>query len=609
MCGFLGEYCFKGYSISAQKNFEELLMLSKHRGPDATIIVNDKEIQLGFNRLAILDLSPLGNQPMKSPSGRYHVVFNGEVYNYINLAKEYSLDNLRSSSDTEVLVNLFDKLGVEKTITKLNGMFAIAVFDKEQDCFYISRDFAGIKPLFYGISENGVVVASQFDQVFKHPWFCDNLHLRPEIMKGYFGFGYMQAPDTIYETIHQVCPGQLLRFERSGDLEIADLIVFKKSQKNHSPKISLAQVLKGVVSNQLVSDVPIATFLSGGIDSPLISAYAKRYQKDIKSFTLAVNNPKLNESEIAKKYAQHLNLEQEIVSVNEDSLLESLDRHWKAYPEPFGDYSSIPTFVICKEAKKNYSVMLSGDGGDELFYGYPRMLDVIKKRWWFFLPFLVRKRLAQLTNKFGITKTWAPYFKTFDAFVTNKHLQIPIEILDVVFKDKPFSKSVLSLYNFKNSNKVSLLNQLRWNEFYAHLQRVLVKVDRASMASSLEVRVPFLDKEGILWAWSHAQLPKHVDDLKKDLKSALALEVPQSLINQKKMGFSVPIDEWLRNYLRSDVETTIFDTPFYGADVINISALHQYVRDFFSSKHSNAWGIWHIYAWQKWWQNHGIHHD
>lgn len=601
MCGFLTEFCFDNNKITEKQNFADVLALSKHRGPDNTSIISKNNFQLGFNRLSILDLSSLGNQPKQSPSGRYHVVCNGELYNYKDLEKQYDIKNLSSTSDTEVLVHLCDLIGVEKTIKSLNGMFAITIIDTETDSLFLTRDFAGIKPLFYGIHEHGVVGASQFDQIYKHPWFLSELKLRKDIIKEYFGYGYMQAPNTIYKSIFQINPGELLHIDRHGQMEKKSITTFgKKPEQYEERKLSLDQVLKNAVNSQLVSDVPVATFLSGGIDSPLVSAYAKKGKQDIEAFTLKVNHPTLNESEIAKSYAEHLNLKQHIVSVESSDILESIDEHFKAYSEPFGDYSSIPTYVISREAKKNHTVMLSGDGGDELFFGYPRMRDVLDKKGWFKLPYLIRILLVKVTNRLGFTNTWAPYFKNLNAFISNKHLQIPAVILDKAMPNISFSKAILNLYSFHNGSRKNLLIELRWNEFYAHMQRILIKVDRASMAHSLEVRVPLLDKESIKSAWQLSSTLDSKKELKKELKQLLAIEVPESLINKKKMGFSVPLYDWFHNDLKDDVKLHIFETPFYGQEVIDVDVLKKYVQDFFDKKHNNAWGVWHIYAWQKW---------
>lgn len=216
MCGFTGDFAFNNADLIPEDFFSELLELSKHRGPDSTEVIRKDNFQLGFNRLAIIDLSANGNQPKCSPSKRYHIVFNGEIYNFKELAELHQLKNLKSSSDTEVIIHLLDKIGVYETIKLLNGMFAIAIVDTHINTFYLTRDFAGIKPLFYGVNNKGVVAASQFNQIFKHPWFKENLKLRPEIIKEYFGFGYMQAPNTVYDKIYQVAPGTILAFNEKG---------------------------------------------------------------------------------------------------------------------------------------------------------------------------------------------------------------------------------------------------------------------------------------------------------------------------------------------------------------------------------------------------------
>jgi asparagine synthase (glutamine-hydrolysing) len=602
MCGFLAEFSFEGQPQIDSEDFKTLLLRSRHRGPDNTSVFKQNNFQLGFNRLAILDTSNKGNQPKVSPSGRYHIVFNGEIYNFKALSEAYNLHDLNSTSDTEVIIHLLDKIGVKQTLSLLNGMFAITIIDTQTNLFFLARDFAGIKPLFYGIKPNGVVAASQFDQIYKHPWFKQDLKLRADTVKEYFGFGYMQAPNTIYEDVYQVNPGELIQIDFKGNTIKTHILIFDKcnTKKTIKSNISLEDTLKDAVKRQLVSDVSVATFLSGGIDSPLISAYAKKAQPDIEAFTIKVNDPKLNESDIAKAYAEHLQLQQVIVSLEDSDILKSIEQHFYAFSEPFGDYSSIPTYVITREAKNRHTVMLSGDGGDELFFGYPRMRDILNKRLWFKIPYILRKVLAKVTNSLGITKTWAPYFKTFESFVINKHLHVSQFVLDQAFPESGFSKEMNQLYQFENSSRKQLLQQLRWNEFYAHMQRVLVKVDRSSMQHSLEVRVPFLDKKSIQKAWELTSDLKEKTDLKKPLKELLYNEIPKSIINTKKMGFSVPLYDWLHNTLKADVETHVFDQPFYGEAIMDVSVLQQYVTDFYDKKHNNSWGVWHIYAWQKW---------
>lgn len=611
MCGFLAEFTFHQNKLTDAKLFTELLQLSKHRGPDSTLIHAEKNHQLGFNRLAILDLSENGNQPKYSPSKRYRIVFNGEIYNYKDLEKKHQLSNLQSTSDTEVLVHLLDRLGVEETLKSLNGMFAISIIDVQTNELYLARDFAGIKPLFYGVSEKGIVSASQFNQVFKHPWFNTDLQLRADIMKEYFGFGYMQAPNTIYKHIFQVKPGELLKISSNGKIEksIFSKFNFFESNSNKDSFKATKEALKKSVSKQLVSDVPLATFLSGGIDSPLITAISKELHPSIEAFTVSVDDELLDETKEASAYAKHINIKHEIQHINQTDLLKHIDEHFKALPEPFGDYSSIPTYIISKKAKEKHTVMLSGDGGDELFYGYPRMLDVMNKKVWFRIPFSIRKPVLRILNKLNIINTWAPFhYESLNQWITEKHTHIFKSNLDAFFHNTKFSKELITLYNIEVSkHKTCLLQGLRQNEFYGHLQRVLIKVDRMSMANSLEVRVPFLDKYVIENALKFK--PNHFKnntDLKVLLKEIMADYFPQEIINQQKKGFAVPIVQWLHNELEDDVINVIFNKPFYGAHLVNVKDVKEYVNQFYNKKHDSAWGVWHIYAWQKWAISQGL---
>ena len=608
MCGFLAEFSFANYSLTPLEDFKKLLALSKHRGPDSSLVARDKHYQLGFNRLSILDLSSNGNQPKKSPSSRFHLTFNGEIYNFKILSETYQLNNLESTSDTEVILHLLDKIGFKKTINELNGMFALAVVDTQLNVIYLARDYVGVKPLFYGVSQQGLVAASQFNQIFKHGWFKSNLGLRTEVMKEYFGFGFMQAPNTVFENIFQVNPGAYLTINRNGEVleenyktfdfstdhNISDEEVFKTDMQQH---IALA------VKQQLVSDVPLGTFLSGGVDSPLVTAMAFEENENIEAFTMAVNDSAIDESNAAKTYAQVLQVKHSIEHIKPNELLEVIDSHFKFLSEPFGSYSAIPTYLISKKAAQNHKVMLSGDGGDELFFGYPRMLDILNKRFWFILPHMIRKYMVRVGYKLNLVHTWAPHdHKTFESFVMGKHLNIYKRKLDDIFPKTNFSREMQALYSCPTTfNPTEILTWLRENEMKSHLQRTLIKVDRMSMANSLEVRVPLLDCNVIEHCLRHTPKRfKSKSDLKKCLKKIISNYYPKSHIQTEKKGFEVPMKKWLKNDLKDEVKNTIFNHKFYGAEQLDISVLKSHVNDFYEGKHTKFWGIWHIYAWQKW---------
>ena len=601
MCGFLGEFTYKNELSDSQK-FEELLSLSHHRGPDSTKVVIEEKYMLGFNRLALLDLSLAGEQPAKSPSQRYHVMFNGEIYNYKELIVRYGLKNLRSTADTEVLLHLFDAIGVIDTLKALNGMFAIAVIDNIENQLFLTRDFAGIKPLFYGKKDRGIVFASQFDQIYKHDWFIKQLTLRGELIHEFFAFGYMQAPNTVFQNIFQINPGECLKIDSKGQIYFYEIYKYPKTSKTVEQYNleSVEKILENATKLQMNTDRSLASFLSGGIDSTLITSLAGHLDNSIEAFTLEVEDDRINESHYAKTYANHLKIKHKIVKVDKSELIKIIDEHFDSFPEPFGDFSSIPTYMVTKKAAVFHTAMLSGDGGDELFWGYPRMYDILKKAWWFKIPFHLRTNLARIGNKLGLTNTYAPYHRNLESFWLNKHSKLPETLLANVFNNS-FSKELNQLYEMETPyTKKSLQQFLRWNEFYGHLQRVLIKVDRTSMRNSLEVRVPFLDKHVIDKSWMIYFSINSLIDLKQPLKKLASQIIPSNLLMQKKQGFSVPINKWFRNQLKEDLIKTVLDSDLYGNEHFDQTILKGYVQSFLEGKHNNGWGVWHIYAWQKW---------
>ncbi|MDO1501076.1 asparagine synthase (glutamine-hydrolyzing) [Winogradskyella maritima] len=600
MCGFLAEFCFNNIGITSPEHFGDLLRISKHRGPDDTQTIRHDNFQLGFNRLSILDLSTNGSQPKESPSGRYLTVFNGEIYNYQSLASAFNLQALRSTSDTEVLVHLLDGLGVEETLCRLDGMFALTIIDRKTNQCYMARDFAGIKPLFYGISPLGLVSASQFNQVFKHPWFKKELSLRPDTMKAYFGFGYMPSPDTVFDNIYQVEPGQYIIVENNGT--IRKKYVERFDDLNFRSDETYSEILNQTIKEQMTADVPLGTFLSGGIDSPLITATAFQKDKTIEAFTFKAEDALMDESQIAMAYAEHIGIAHQVIKVSFEDVKGIVDFTFDKMSEPLGDYSTIPTYLVTNRASKSKTVMLSGDGGDELFFGYPRFLHVMNHRHWFKLPFKIRRPLARIALKFNLLKSWGPYqYRTVGQWVMSKQIHIDEQILNDMIPEVNWSQAVKTLYEYKSTKKQNLLGWLRRNEFFGHLQRVLAKVDRMSMANSLEVRVPFLSKQSIYYAfgWMPKSFKKNIH-LKQKLKTILATHVPQILISQTKKGFTIPIEDWLKGPLSEDVHKLLLTDTFYGAQLIEKAVIETYVNDFYAEKHNSSWGIWHLYAWQKW---------
>lgn len=606
MCGFLGEVTS---NLLNKKHFNDLLDLSQQRGPDQQGLWRGVHCQLGFNRLSILDVSEQGNQPMLSPSGDYAMVFNGEVYNYKALKAKYGIEDseLKSTSDSEVLVHLLEKLTVHALVKELNGMFAIAIWSIKEAQLYLIRDFSGIKPLYYGLNSGSIVFASQFNQVFKHPLFTSKT-LRPEIMKEFFGLGYMHAPNTVFKSIYQVEPGALVvwNYKTQTIVEKTHFFKWKTSQKYLDDDIATRKLFSKqfntVIQSQLQSDVPIATFLSSGYDSALVTAYAKQNKDDLRAYTFGIDDSRYDESDDAKVYADILKVSHIVDYHSTNDLLEVVDAHFKGMPEPFGDYSSVPTYTITQKAKQYATVMLSGDGGDELFWGYPRFRKSLHQAHWFRYPLWLRKLIVPFFRKLNkkLSRGLDAYPR-FSDWILSK--QLHFSDLDALMPETSFSSELYKDYAFtKTHTKPNILLYLKQNEFYAHLQRTLKKVDLTSMANSLEVRVPFLDKTIV--EFSNAIIPqfgiKH-DRPKLILKDDLYQFIPIEKVNKTKKGFSIPIGQWLKHELKDDFITTVINRPFYGESHLNSLHLKQLVEDFYEEKNKvNPWGLWHLYAWQKW---------
>jgi len=611
MCGFLGEIATQ---LIEKKSFQTLLDLSINRGPDQQGFWKDDYCQLGFNRLSILDLSENGKQPLLSPNGKFAMVFNGEVYNYKEIQKKYDIadEDLRSGSDSEILSHLLEKTTIETFAKELNGMFAIAVYNIQTRELHLIRDFAGIKPLFYGVHNQGLVFASQFDQIFQHPAFSDK-KLRPEIMKEYFGLGYMQAPNTVFENIFQVEPSQIITwdFDKCAVISKSKYYEWKVTngikETNDEAVEKFQTIFSKVIKSQLNADVPIASFLSGGIDSPIVSAIAKQHKQDIKAFTFGVNDEQYDESDVAQKIANQLNLNNHIEKSSKSEILSIIDSHFKGLKEPFGDYSSLPTYLITKKAKEHATVMLSGDGGDEMFWGYPRFIRSIDHLHWFRIPFSLRKIIAPVYRKtFGNTSSAIDIFKWFENWILYK--QTVFLRLDKLFPNTSFSKELVEVYSFKKSlTKQNGLRYLKENEFFAHLQMVLRKVDLMSMENSLEVRVPFLDKDVI--EFSNSIIPeygiKHRTS-KLILRKLLNKYVDKSITDLPKKGFSIPLGSWLKNELKEDVIDSILRKPFYGKEHIDSDFLSFVIDEFYKNKNKNWQLVWFIYVWQKWAKSYNL---
>ena len=606
MCGFFGEFCPKGTPI-AEPMFRSLLSLSRHRGPDGQDVYRDAHGALGFNRLAILDLSPEAMQPMRSPSGRYVIVFNGEIYNFRELARTHGIENQPNcqTSDSAVLAHLVDTMPAEVLAEKLDGMFAIAIYDCKNLSLMLIRDFAGIKPLFYSVARDRVVFASQFDQVMHHP-LVDRGSENATVVRDFVQLGYMPSPETLFTGIHQMNPGQMVTFDRA--LHAKHRAYFQLSpepikggalETSDAALEAVSFALSKACHQTLVSDVPLGCFVSGGIDSPLIAALAHKQMPGLRGYTVGVDDPDLNEAEIARDYCRALGVEQTILDLSGEMIVNQAEAHFKAFSDPVGDYSSLPTFAITREARRHATVMLAGDGGDELFWGYPRFYKFLRSRRALALQQPLRRiycaamRSAGKKISHGVDEGLSSW-----AFDTQSHI-LRQDVHRILPTHPENSAGLTDLYQFKGSYSAAGIAQwVRYNEFYGHLQRVLAKVDRASMGNSLEVRVPFLCKDVINTAWQLCLDPANAQP-KCLLKRALAGHLGNTPINQTKMGFTVPINSWLKTVFKDEVRE-LAHHPVFGRELVSVDAFRDFTEDFFKGEHDYGWAIWILYSLQKW---------
>ena len=561
MCGICGYIAKKRIE---DKKLVEMNDTMYHRGPnDAGIYqteIGGKYIGLAQRRLSILDLSELGHQPMFSENRKYVIVFNGEIYNYRILREELIKKGHKfiSDCDTEVVLAAYLEWG-EKAIPRLDGMFAFAILNVDTGKAFFARDRIGKKPLYYFWKNGELIFASELKAIVKYPDFKKDIN--EDILKQYLCYQYINEPNTIYRNTYKLPAGHYMVFE-NGELEIKqywDLYDVYLEGKNNiitdyqECKKQLKQYIYEAVKKRLVADVPVGTFLSGGIDSTLVTAMANEIvEGKVKTFTIGFDDKERNEAQFAKETSKLLGTEHYEVYVSEKEMLDLLDDLCFYFDEPFADPSELPTMLVSKVAKEEVTVALSGDGGDEFFCGYSmydfvhyaQMLDgvagignkVIGKRLKGKLPL---ETVALLENR-------APSYKV------------------QLFADLPeafVSKMLLKTGKNVKFEREKLLDVSNWQEkrmildMYTYLpEDVLTKADRASMKYSLEMRCPLLDTKVMEYSFKIPHEYKYKSKNKKYiLKDILYDFVPKKMMERPKNGFGVPLGKWLRTFLKEEI--------------------------------------------------------
>lgn len=565
MCGIAG---FCNFAGDGQANIERMKERMYHRGPDAggTYISEDGQVVLGHRRLSIIDLSENGAQPMTSHSGRFVIVYNGEIYNYKRLAdrllQEKKITAFKGTSDTEVLLEAFEVYGIEKTIAMCKGMFAIALYDKEEKTLYLLRDRVGEKPLYYGMVGESFAFASDVGCIS----VMDGFHnpICREVLDLYFVHGYIPAPYSIYEGIYKLEPGTMLKIKFPfNKWRIKPYWSMKeaayKGQKDlfegsfQEAADELERLLKESISEQMVADVPVGAFLSAGIDSSTIVALMQSLNKGkVKSFTIGMEEKGYNEAVYAKEIAQHLGTEHIELYITDKDAREVIPKLGDMFGEPFADSSQIPTYLVSKMTREHVTVSLSGDGGDELFCGYTSYFSV--ERIWNKMkgvPYFIRKPCSSLVLHSPLARR--PIYKIkgklleakgpAELYIFSMETEALARKICLTHKDIPYKYSEYEEGFLEEANhNVMLMDMLMY-----HPDDILVKVDRTAMAVSLETRVPMLDKDVVEFAWRLPIDYKRGEGVgKKVLREVLYRYVPKEMMERPKKGFSIPIDQWLR---------------------------------------------------------------
>ena len=649
MCGFFGLQSYEldtNEKIIASRNAIKML---NSRGPDSNGTALDDNNNLVFchNRLSILDLSPSGNQPMKSSSGNLLMVFNGEIYNHINIREELknsnNFINWKGTSDTETLIQAIEIWGLEKTLEKINGMFSFAIWNKVSKSLYLARDRFGEKPLYYGwIPQNKSFVFSSdliFDKLFRNIKFDVN----DDALNDLFHLNYINNNYSIFKNIYKLEPGHYSEvfFKKNHAPKInmfkywkIEKFTLKKNETTHKECVDQLDVkLTNIVKNQIFADVEVGTFLSGGIDSSLITAIAQEVSsKKVKTFCIGNEDKSHDESKYARDVAKHLSTDHEELILNEKNIIDEIPSIVSNLNEPMGDSSFIPTYYVSRLAQKKVKVVLTGDAGDEIFGGYNRYTKINYVTKLHGLPKSLKKIISYCLSNLGekninridtIAKI-LPFFKK--QFYLNEKIKKLLDRIDpnlslpdfifsfllnrneynLLNNSDAFSKEkIFSIFNKQFSDKqlgtLTLEEKLMFMDTINYLPNdILFKVDRASMANSLETRAPFLDKD--LYEFSQSlSLDKKIKNSKGKiiLRDLLKRKIPNQLIDRPKAGFSIPIGNWLNKPLLDWSENLLSKKNIEKSGLLNFENINK-VWTNHKKGIDNSNLIWSILVFQQW---------
>ncbi|HPM30073.1 MAG TPA: asparagine synthase (glutamine-hydrolyzing) [Chryseolinea sp.] len=610
MCGIAGICSFNKISSQDSLLVKDFNSTMVRRGPDQEgLWSDDKNVVLGFRRLAIQDINPRASQPMFSEDGNYVLVYNGELYNTAPIRNELSVKyEFKTTSDTEVLLYALMEYGVSTVLNRIDGIFAFAFYDIKKCEIILARDRPGVKPLYYGLSHDRLVFSSQYDHIVRDPAFRNN-PISTRALSHFIDLGYVPEGEGFFENTFLLPHGHYATYNQTG-LTVTAYFEFPVEQSNGITDLETA--IGQSVKSQLISDVPLGTFMSGGIDSTLVTYFAKNEVTNLKTFNIGSTDPEFDESKYAKAYSEIFKTDHFGRVFQEQDLQHLIKDNVAAYSEPFSDYSSLPTLLLSGFTKERVTVALSGDGGDELFWGYPRTLkssrftqERLKGKVGLLYSFLKNRTVGKKDLPLVLLQ-----YKSFSAMyysqltVSGSQFWKPKILNDPQVADAYFLKGAQALES-KLKDVEGLMHLMRKMEFDLHLQRILIKVDRASMFHSLEVRVPLLNN-GMIQAATNYSFADcfHPGEGKIPLRKIIRKQVGDELAALPKKGFVVPIDEWIRTTMKKDFYEKVLDMPNALQVHFNRPQLEQLLKEHCEQRKNWSWIIWSLYSLSSWYGKH-----
>tara|TARA_Y100000590_G_scaffold169301_1_gene193923 strand:- start:3465 stop:5429 length:1965 start_codon:yes stop_codon:yes gene_type:complete len=652
MCGFLGCVHKNTFEFS-EDSFLRSLHEINHRGPDNTgfIQVEDGKnlLKLGHKRLTILDLNPTGNQPMSSQDGSCSIVFNGEIYNHNDFRIKLPNIPWRGTSDTETLLEIYHDQGIQSLLSSIRGMFSFCIYDKRKNILYLARDLAGEKPLYICTSNEYFGFSSEVSPFKSFPGFKKTLNI--EAVNYFLKKNYIPHPLSIYEGIFKLPPASLMTidlnlFKYSLHKSFEDFIssdgvkleswwqmprTQDKFELNSDVEVinKTEDILQKSVSQQLISDVPLGSFLSGGIDSSLIVALIKSCSEKNESFTVGYDFSDFDESIFAKKISKHLGIKNHTLMCSKKDVIDLIPHIPKAFSEPFADSSQIPTMLISKLARQSVKVILSGDAGDELFGGYNRY--IYANKYWRFID-KVPNKLKSISPKLlsffpksflNSLLSLTPLGEDFSKRSSSK-IQKTLEKFSQIYDEKSFYKSLTEEWTekdqviqnmntrhnvlpdlFSEDSSIKLEERMMKADFLTYLpDDILCKVDRSSMYFSLETRAPFLNRELIDFAF-HLPLEYKIRDGKSKwvLRKILEKYVPLEFFDRPKQGFAIPISEWMRTDLKEWTNNMLSDELLDAHGLFNKDLIGKIKKEHLEGAYNHEHKLWSVVQFNQWYES------